>query len=253
MLSSKSFVDSMRHAHPKGTFDILPVSLTPSTRWQESQFWDYVEAVVTHVSSLYGLQRIRTPVFEEGALFASSVGEETDIVSKEMYTFHDRANRLLALRPEGTAPTVRAIIEHGLQHHPECKRLFYIAPMFRYERQQAGRFRQHHQWGAELFGLSDPDVDGELIVMIHDIGTRLGLGGLRIALNSVGDVASRTHYKEHLRTYLAPFVPSLSQDSQRRFTTNLLRILDSKDSGDQEILAHAPSLLNFLNPSRKSI
>jgi histidyl-tRNA synthetase len=242
----------MDYSSAKGTFDILPTELPEEDRWLESTRWQYLEQVMRDVANNYGFKEIRTPIFERTELFIRGVGESSDIVTKEMYTFIDRGERSMTLRPEGTAPVVRAYVEKRLYTQPGLHKYFYIAPMFRYERPQAGRYRQHHQFGAEAFGIGTAEQDVELIDMACEIYRRLGLKNLTVHINSVGDVASRTAYKEALERFLRPFLNTLSQDSQVRFTKNILRILDSKDSNDQKILQGAPSLHDHLTPEAKT-
>jgi histidyl-tRNA synthetase len=229
---------------PKGTFDILPDAVE---EWQDSSLWQWVERVVTETCRLYNFGEIRTPMFERTELFQRGVGQTSDIVSKEMYTFEDKAKRLMSLRPEGTAPVVRAVLEHRLEQQGRSHKLFYVGPMFRYERQQAGRYRQHHQFGAEIIGSGAPEHDAELIDLLWTVLKRLGLKGLTLQLNSLGDTEARVKFRQALIDYLQPRVGELSADSQTRFELNPLRILDSKNEGDQAIVAEAPSILDFLN------
>ncbi|HEV7736314.1 MAG TPA: histidine--tRNA ligase, partial [Chlamydiales bacterium] len=178
-------------------------------------------------------------------------GETSDIVMKEMFTFPDRSDRSLTLRPEGTAPVARAIVENNLMQQGSTHKFFYIAPMFRYERPQSGRYRQHHQFGAEAYGIASPEQDAEVIDLLLQIYHRLGLKNLKVHVNSVGDVDSRQAYKAALMAYLTPHFAELSADSRTRFEKNPLRILDSKDPKDREIIAKAPSILNHLSPDSK--
>lgn len=241
----------MDYSSPKGTFDILPFENNDEDKWRESSRWQYLEEVMRSTSRDYGFKEIRTPIFEKTELFIRGVGESSDIVTKEMYTFIDRGDRSMTLRPEGTAPSIRAFVEKKLYAQPGLHKYFYIGPMFRYERPQAGRYRQHHQFGAEAIGLGTPLQDVELIDMLCEVYRRLGLHNLTVQINSVGDAASRTAYKEALTHYLKPFHAALSPDSQVRFTKNILRILDSKDPGDQKILEQAPMLSDHLTPEAK--
>lgn len=234
---------------PPGVFDILPKS--PKERWKNSHLWRHVEDIIRTTAEQYGYQEIRTPIFERTELFHRGVGETTDIVSKEMYTFIDKGDRSLCLRPEGTAPVARAYIEHHLGQESMVQKFYYIGPMFRYERAQAGRYRQHHQFGAEAIGNSAPEQDAELIDMVYTLYTRLGLKNLRVMVNTIGNTACRISYKEALQSYLNEYYDKLSEDSQNRFKKNPLRILDSKDPQDKEILANAPSILEFLSPESK--
>lgn len=239
----------MKYSIPPGVFDILPEDL--QDRWKSSHLWAHVESIIRKTAQEYGFQEIRTPLFERTELFQRSVGETSDIVSKEMYTFEDKGKRSMSLRPEGTAPVMRAFIEHQLQNKSPVHKLFYIAPMFRYERAQAGRYRQHHQFGAEVIGNSSPEQDAELIDLLYTLYTRLGLKNLTLFINSIGDLNSRQQFREALKEYLKPQFELLSPDSQNRFETNPLRILDSKDPRDREIVAGAPSILDFLNEESK--
>ena len=228
-----------------GVFDILPQD--PKEPWRNSHLWQYLETTIREAAAQYGFQEIRTPVLERTELFQRGIGDTSDIVSKEMYTFEDKGGRLLSMRPEGTAPVMRALIEHQLFQTSSVQKLFYICPMFRYERTQAGRYRQHHQFGVEAIGNAAPEQDVEVIDLIHTLYDRLGLKNLQVKLNSIGDPDSRMRYRSALQDYLQKGYERLSQDSQTRFHTNPLRILDSKDPRDNEITAHAPSILDFLN------
>ncbi len=231
---------------PTGVFDIVPSA--PDDQWREVHLWQYVEGVCRQVAADYGLSEIRTPIFERSELFKRSVGVETDIVSKEMYLFQDRGGRELALRPEGTASVIRSLVSSGNFSPVTALRYFYIGPMFRYERPQAGRFRQHHQFGVEVFGISAPEQDAELISLVMHLYQRLGLPHLKAFINSLGDAGCRSRFREALLAYLSDHVKNMSEDSQRRFERNPLRILDSKDPADQVIVAKAPSILDFLSP-----
>lgn len=242
----------MDYSIAKGTFDILPFENEEEDKWRESARWQHLESVLCSTAQDYGFREIRTPIFERTELFVRGVGESSDIVTKEMYTFLDRGERSMTLRPEGTAPAIRAFVEKKLYSRSGLHKYFYIGPMFRYERPQAGRYRQHHQFGAEAIGIGSAEQDVELIDMACEIYRRLGLQNLTVQINSVGDAASRTAYKEALSAFLTPFFPELSPDSQMRFTKNMLRILDSKDPGDQRILEGAPSPRESLTPEAKS-
>lgn len=221
----------------KGTRDILPPA---------SALWNRVEATAREVFTRFRYAEIRTPIFEETALFARGVGEETDIVSKEMYTFDDHGTPL-TLRPENTASVIRSYIENRLDQQPGLQKLYYIGPMFRRERPQKGRFRQFHQIGAEAIGSEHPDVDGDVIAMICALFDAVGLTGYTLEINSIGTPESRRLYVEQIRRDLEPHVASLSEDSQRRLGTNPLRILDSKDPQDQPFIDALPSLDQFLS------
>jgi len=221
----------------KGTRDILPPSST---------VWNQVEAVAREVLRVYNFQEIRTPILEETALFARGVGEETDIVSKEMYTFEDRDGSSLTLRPEATASVMRAYIEHHLDQKPGLQKLYYIGPMFRRERPQKGRFRQFYQIGAEAIGSESPLVDAEVIEMVIDLLRRTGLTGFHLLLNSVGDQNCRPQYIALLKEKLGEVVSRLCDDCQRRAETNPLRVLDCKVPEDQEIIDALPSIQDHL-------
>ncbi len=221
----------------KGTRDILPPS---------SALWNEVEAVARDVFRTYNYQEIRTPIFEETALFARGVGADTDIVGKEMYTFEDRDGSSLTLRPEATASVMRAYIEHRMDQIPGVKKLYYLGPMFRRERPQKGRFRQFYQIGAEAIGSESPIVDGEVIEMVVEILRRAGLEGFQLILNSVGCPKCRPAYLQLLREKLAEVVPKMCEDCQRRATTNPLRVLDCKVPEDQPYIEALPSILDHL-------
>lgn len=228
-----------------GVFDIVPDH--PKEQWRSSFLWQYVEAVMRKTAHCYGYREIRTPVFERTELFQRSVGETTDIVSKEMYTFIDKGGRSMSLRPEGTAPAIRAFIDQQSHVQSSVSKLYYIEPMFRYERTQAGRYRQHHQFGIEAIGIPHPEQDAECIDLIYTILARLGLQHLRVGLNSIGSAACRQNYKIALKKYLSSVYDRLSEESKIRFEVNPLRILDSKDPEDIALTNHAPSILDFLN------
>lgn len=239
----------MKFQLPKGTFDILPVGAEEP--WQSSDLWQYAESIIRETSRLYGYREIRTPIYESTELFQRGVGDTSDIVTKEMFTFEDRKGRSLSLRPEGTASVARAFAEHNLGQKGTTHKFFYIGPMFRYERPQSGRYRQHHQFGVEAYGVASPEQDAETIDLLIEVYRRLGLQNLKVHLNTVGDAASRDAYRETLLAYLKPHFPSLSQESQIRFEKNPLRILDSKDPNDKEIIRGAPSILNSLTSEAK--
>lgn len=220
----------------RGTRDILP---------DEVARWQWVEAIARKVLAQARYQEIRTPVFEQTELFARGIGEATDVVGKEMYTFTDRGDRSITLRPENTAGVVRSYIEHNLSSKG-LQRLWYIGPMFRYERPQAGRQRQFHQLGLEAIGSADPRADAEVIAIATQILKSLGLKSLKLDLNSVGNREDRVQYRQALVDYLTPYKEDLDADSQDRLNRNPLRILDSKDKRTQEIVQDAPSLLEYL-------
>lgn len=210
--------------------------------------WRFVEAAATEVANLYGYQRIDTPVVEPTSLFERSVGDSTDIVQKEMYSFDDRGGDSITLRPEGTASICRAYIQHGMQNQPMPVKLYYFISSFRYDRPQAGRFRQFHQFGFEALGVESPDLDIEAIAMAMAFFSRLGLADLRLMINSIGSQESRRRYLDALRDFCRPLREQLSVESQLRLDRNPLRILDSKNPKDIELVAGAPSIQDFLDP-----
>jgi histidyl-tRNA synthetase len=222
----------------RGMNDLLP---------DASPLWQMLEAQLRELFGAYGYQEIRLPIVEKTELFARSIGESTDIVEKEMYTFPDRNGESLTLRPEGTAGCVRAAIEHGLLHHHPVLRLWYMGPMFRHERPQKGRYRQFHQAGAEVFGLPGPDIDAELIVLTARLWRLLGLDGMVLQLNSLGSPQARQSYRAELSVYLAAHIDELDEDSRRRLSSNPLRILDSKDPAMQDLIGAAPRLREHLD------
>jgi len=228
-----------------GVFDIIPFD--EKELWRSSYLWNYVERKIREVASEWGFEEIRTPIFERTELFLRGVGEGTDIVSKEMYTFQDKGERSLTLRPEGTAAAMRAILERRLLNASPLQKIFYIAPMFRYERAQAGRYRQHHQFGVEAIGVKSPYQDAEVIDLIYTLYGRLGIQDLQVQINSLGDQKSRAAYKETLIKYLESKKEHLSKDSQTRLHANPLRVLDSKAEEDKAIVKEAPSILDFLD------
>ncbi|NYS48810.1 histidine--tRNA ligase [Streptococcus danieliae] len=230
----------MKLQKPKGTQDILP---------GESRKWQFVEARAREIFGRYRFEEIRTPHFEHYEVISRSVGDTTDIVSKEMYDFYDKGDRHITLRPEGTAPVVRSYVENKL-FAPEVQKpvkLFYMGSMFRYERPQAGRLREFHQIGVEAFGSSNPATDIEVIAMAADFFRELGLTGIRLHLNSLGTPQVRATYRQALIDYLLPHKESLSADSQRRLEENPLRVLDSKEKADQALVEGAPSILDYLD------
>jgi histidyl-tRNA synthetase len=221
----------------KGTRDILPPA---------SAVWNHVEAVAREVFRTYNYLEIRTPIFEETALFTRGVGEDTDIVGKEMYTFPDRDNTSLTLRPENTASVMRAYIQHRLDQIPGVKKYFYMGPMFRRERPQKGRFRQFYQIGAEAIGSDSPIVDGEVIEMVVELLKRAELSGFQLLINSIGDAKCRPAYLARLQEKLREVAPQLCEDCQRRAVTNPLRVLDCKVPQDQQIIDHLPMIFSHL-------
>jgi histidyl-tRNA synthetase len=221
----------------RGMNDILPA---------ETAAWQHIEETLRDVVHAYGYREIRMPLLEKTELFKRSIGEVTDIVEKEMYTFDDRNGDSLTLRPEGTASCVRACMEHGLLHNQQ-QRLWYAGPMFRHERPQKGRYRQFHQVGVEAFGMAGPDIDAEMILMTARIWERLGLSGAVLQLNSLGTLQARAAYRDALVDYLQAHADDLDEDSRRRLDSNPLRILDSKNPDMQALLAAAPSLPEYLD------
>lgn len=235
----------MKYTTPPGVFDIIPED--GKEHWKSSYLWSHIEGIAGEIAADFNFSEIRTPLFEKTELFQRSVGEGSDIVSKEMYTFQDKGGRSLSLRPEGTAPAMRAFIEHRLHEAGPVQKLFYISPMFRYERSQAGRYRQHHQFGAEVIGDATPEQDAEIISLLHLFYMRAGIKNLTLYINSIGDSSARQAFRTALKDYLTPRFDSLSGDSKARLETNPMRILDSKDPGDRQIVAGAPSIFDFLN------
>ncbi len=217
----------------------------------QSPLWQKVENAVKNVVSAYGYSEMRMPIVEMTPLFSRAIGEVTDVVEKEMYTFADRNGDSLSLRPEGTAGCVRAGIEHGLLYNQE-QRLWYIGPMFRHERPQKGRYRQFHQCGVEVFGIDGPDVDAELIMMTARLWRELGIAEhVRLELNSIGSLAARADYRSALIEYLEQHQDVLDEDCKRRMYTNPLRVLDSKNPDVQAILGDAPELADYLDAESK--
>ncbi len=235
----------MQFQIPKGVFDILPYGADEP--WRTTYLWQELESLIRSLTRAYGFQEIRTPIFEKTELFLRGVGETTDVVSKEMYTFEDKGGRSMTLRPEGTASVMRAFVEKKLYAQSPVHKLYYIGPMFRYERPQAGRYRQHHQFGTEAIGPTSYEQDVEVIDLLCELYRRLGLTNTTLYVNSLGDVASRDRFKKAFQDYLRPHLSHLSSESQERFEKNPLRILDTKDPKDRELLAHAPRLLDFLS------
>lgn len=224
---------------PRGTYDVLP---------QESAKWQEVERIIDELCNLYQYKEIRTPVFEHTELFQRGVGDTTDIVQKEMYTFQDRGDRSLTLRPEGTASVVRSYVEHKLFGQPDQPvKLYYTGPMFRYERPQAGRMRQFVQFGVEAIGSKDPAIDAEVIALAMDVYKSSGLKSLRLVLNSLGDTESRLAHKQALIEHFAPSIEEFCKDCQNRLEKNPLRILDCKVDREHPLMATAPSLADYLN------
>ncbi|HIX70902.1 MAG TPA: histidine--tRNA ligase [Candidatus Enterococcus stercoravium] len=234
----------MNFQRPKGTNDILP---------GVSEKWQFIEETARLLFRDYQYQEIRTPIFEHYEVISRSVGDTTDIVSKEMYDFYDKGERHVTLRPEGTAPIVRAYVENKLYgpEFPKPYKMFYTGPMFRYERPQKGRLRQFHQIGVEAFGSANPATDVETMAMALDFFKQLGIQQIRLVINSLGDKETRQAYREALIAYLEPHFAELSEDSQRRLHENPLRVLDSKDKRDKQFVAEAPSILDYLSEAAK--
>ncbi|PNE03824.1 histidyl-tRNA synthetase [Alcanivorax sp. MD8A] len=227
----------------RGMNDILP---------EQTGLWQWLEGKVRDVLASYGYQEIRMPIVEQTDLFKRSIGEVTDIVEKEMYTFDDRNGDSLTLRPEGTASCVRACEEHGLLYN-QIQRLWYTGPMFRHERPQAGRYRQFHQIGVETFGMDGPDIDAEVILMTARLWKVLGLADkVTLELNSLGDADDRARYRDALVAYLQEHVEQIDEDSRKRIERSPLRVLDSKDSGTRKVLEGAPQLADYLNEDARA-
>jgi histidyl-tRNA synthetase len=226
----------MRYQAPRGTQDILP---------EDQPWWDYVRRHAERLAREYRYTQIETPMFEDAGLF-TRLGEQTDVVSKEMYIFKDRGDQELALRPEGTAPVCRAYLEHGMQNQPQPVRLWYWMPNFRYDRPQAGRYREHHQFGIEAIGDDDPAIDAEIIELIWRLYEDLGLTNLTLHLNSIGDQNCRPQYLAKLREYYADKLDNICDDCRGRYERNPLRLLDCKTERCQPIIAAAPAFTDYL-------
>lgn len=231
----------------KGCFDIYPDA---KEKWQDPAIWAFVEGALKKIVSLYGFSEVKTPVFEYTEIFSRSSGKDSDIVNKEMYTFLDKKGRSLTLRPELTAPVIRAYLENGGMSKPLSK-LFYKGPCFRYDRPQKGRYRQFHQFGVEVIGKKDPLIDVEIIAMLLQLFKLLNISKTTLLINSLGSTSSRDLYTKELMKYYLEFENDLSKDSLKRLQTNPLRILDSKDLGDKKINENAPSILDFLDEQSK--
>lgn len=229
---------------PRGTQDILP---------QDSAKWRYIENRLHTLMELYNYKEIRTPIFESTELFARGVGDSTDVVQKEMYTFKDKGDRSLTLRPEGTAAVVRSYIEHKMQGEPNQPiKLYYNGPMFRYERKQKGRYRQFNQFGVEAIGTENPSIDAEILAMVMHIYESFGLKHLKLVINSIGDSESRKEYNEALVKHFEPVIDTFCSDCQSRLHTNPMRILDCKIDRDKELVKNAPRITDYLNNDSKS-
>ena len=222
---------------PKGTKDMLP---------EEAYKWHYVENTAREVASLYGFKEIRTPIFEHTELFLRGVGETTDIVTKEMYTFEDKGNRSITLKPEGTAGVVRSYIENALDQVVLPMKAYYISPIFRYERPQNGRLREHHQFGVEMFGAEGPEADGEIISLANTLLKKVGLTQIRLYINSIGCPECRKNYNKALMEYIGSNLDKMCNQCKERFNKNPLRILDCKEEGCKAITANAPKVTDYL-------
>ncbi len=225
---------------PRGMRDILP---------GEVERWQAVEAAVHDLAARYGFREIRTPVVEHAEVFLRTVGEATDMAEKEMYTFTDRGDRTLALRPEGTASVMRAYLQHGGASWPQPVKLYYIAPMFRYDRPQEGRYRQHVQFGAEIIGAPGPQADAEVLSLPIRLMQHLGLADIEVHLNSTGDAVCRPKYIEALRAYFSEHQDALCADCRRRLDVNPLRVLDCKREGCHNVARDAPTIVGYLDPA----
>ncbi|MGE6629114.1 histidine--tRNA ligase [Bacillus sp. NPDC077027] len=229
---------------PRGTQDILP---------GESERWQYIEQIARETCAVYQYHEIRTPIFEHTELFARGVGESTDIVQKEMYTFEDKKGRSITLRPEGTASTVRSYVENKLFANPaQPTKLYYIGPMFRYERPQTGRYRQFYQFGIEAIGSKDPAIDAEVISLAMSVYQQAGLSNLKLVINSLGDQESRADYREALIKHFEPRIDEFCHDCNVRLNQNPLRILDCKKDRDHELMTTAPSIQDYLNEESRT-
>lgn len=235
----------MRYQRPKGTADILP---------GDSEKWQYVEQTARELFKTYQFKEIRTPIFENFEVFSRSAGDTSDIVTKEMYDFHDKGDRHVTLRPEGTAGVVRAFVENKLYGPQVLKpyKVYYMGPMFRYERPQSGRLREFHQLGVEAFGSESAALDVEVIAMGYNLLKKFGLNDLKLVINTLGDQQTRDDYRQALIDYLEPHFEELSDDSKARLHKNPLRVLDSKAEQDQKFVAAAPSILDYLTPEAKT-
>lgn len=228
---------------PRGTQDILP---------KDSYKWQFIEKKLHEIAKNYNYDEIRTPMFESTELFVRAVGGSTDIVNKEMYTFQDKGDRSLTLRPEGTAPVARSYIENKMQHNVEQPvKLFYVAPMFRYERKQKGRYRQFVQFGVEAIGVEDPLIDVEILSMLMHIYQSFGLKNLKLVINSIGDIDSRAQYNKALVEHFSPRIDEFCHDCQMRIDSNPMRILDCKKDRDHELVKSAPRIYDYLNDESK--
>ncbi len=238
----------MLYNRVKGCYDILPEA---DELWKMSHIWRDIEEKARSVAKKYGFKEAILPVFEHTEVFTRSSGEGSDIVSKEMYTFEDKGGRSISLRPELTAPLVRAYIENNL-HDKACNRFYYFAPLWRYNRAQKGRYRQFYQFGIEAIGHNDPLIDVESIALLLEFYNSIGLTNTSLLINSIGDGESRKNFIKKFKDYLAPNLENLSEESRERYEINPLRILDSKDQRDREICANAPKIIDFLSSGSSS-
>ncbi|WP_017414639.1 histidine--tRNA ligase [Clostridium tunisiense] len=227
----------MEFKAPKGTKDILPGSVYK---------WNFIEKIMREIAATYGCREIRTPMFEHTELFKRGVGETTDVVQKEMYTFEDKGGRSITLKPEGTAPTVRAFVENTLYSEAQPTKMFYFTPAFRYEKMQKGRLRQHHQFGVEVFGSKEPSVDAEVISIVMDVYKRLGVEGIELNINSIGCPTCRKKYNEALTEFLSSKKDELCTTCLTRLDKNPLRILDCKVDSCKEVVKGAPIILDYI-------
>ena len=236
----------MKYAAPPSMYDVLPYPPAKDS-WLHTAKWRYVEGVFREVCRRFGYREIRTPILEQTELFTRTIGDATDIVSKEMFTFTDRGDRSMTMKPEGTAPAVRACIQHGLFAENPTLKLYYIGQNFRYERGQKGRYRQHQQLGVEAFGAADAAMDAEVILLAMAFYRELGVTAMELRINSVGTAQTRPAFRDALRDYVRPFLSKMSAEGQARFEKNPLRMLDTKDENDLRLLENAPHLVDFLD------
>ena len=235
----------MKYEAPPYMHDVLPNEPSQDS-WRHAARWQAVETIFRGVCRDFAYREIRTPVMESTELFTRSVGEGSDIVRKEMFTFEDRGGRSMTLRPEGTAPTIRAYVENHLFQETPVSKLFYISTIYRYEHGQKGRYREHQQTGVEALGSADPSLDAEILAMVIEFYRRLGITNAELKINSVGCPQCRPVYRDALTAFAEPLLSQMSEDNQERFKSNPLRMLDSKDRNDKSLLADAPRLINYL-------
>ncbi|MBX6762246.1 MAG: histidine--tRNA ligase [Rubrobacteraceae bacterium] len=235
----------MSFRRPRGTYDVYPGGREPHER---PEFWSRVYEVARELFRTHGYTEVRMPIFEDAEIYARSAGEASDIVRKEMFTFEDKGGRLMALRPEATPGIARAYIEHGLYKLAQPVKMWYMGPIFRHERQQKGRYRQHVQIDAEVLGSADPLVDAEVIALLYRLHQAVGVRDEVVYLNNLGDFETRRNYAPELRAFLKKHISELDPDSRERIDVNPLRTLDSKDPNTREVLAEAPSIRDFLSP-----